>query len=301
MYPVYLQLREHHCISPTEPVPCGGNPDDNDDGINNAWLPPTIEVHEGDDFVRLRDAQHPSQPPIVYETFVEGKKNSHNPDTCTLCVRKQRAADLLLAEKVQRNKDKAFREATSAHRATGPPETGSSDGGGTVHDVRMAMNAALGDGQDVDVLVNEIMSEEASGDDSDDDAEIKANVTCSGIKDILITGQVCRLLFLHRNNRAHAHVIPTDSSAPRRGMASFPVLRSDSPLGWLNCPCSPTRVSARPLRSVYLPRLHRRRLQFGRSLARADGQHPCSPSRGPICHEPCRVTLSKGMPAASHC
>ena len=109
MYPVYLQLREHHCVSPTEPAPCGGNPIDNDDGINNAWLPPTIEVQEGNGIVRLRDTQHLSQS-IVYETFVEGKKNSHHPDTCKVCVQKQRTADLLLAEKVRQSKKKAHRE-----------------------------------------------------------------------------------------------------------------------------------------------------------------------------------------------
>lgn len=194
MYPVYLQLHEHHCISPTEPAPCGGNPDDNDDGINNAWLPPTIEVREGDGIVRLRDLQHPSQPSTVYETFVEGKKNSHDPDTCKVCLQKQRAADSLLAERVKRSNKRAFDEA-SACRTTGFPVTVSSDGEDSVRDVRAAMNKVLGDGQDVDELVNEVMSDELSDEDeydsdSDDNADLKTDTKCSGIKDILITGQV---------------------------------------------------------------------------------------------------------------
>ena len=194
MYPVYLQLHEHHCISPTEPAPCGGNPNDNDDGINNAWLPPTIEVREGDGIARVRDLQHPSQPSIVYETFVEGKKNSHDPDTCEICLQKQRAADLLLAERVKRSKKRASGEA-SACRKTGSPELGLSDGEDTVRDVRAAMNKVLGGGQDVDELVKEVMSDELSDEDeddsdSDDDADLKTNAKCSGIKDILITGQV---------------------------------------------------------------------------------------------------------------
>lgn len=192
MWPIYLQLREHHCISPTEPAPCGGDPNDNDDGINNAWLPPTIEVREGDGIVRLRDTQHMSQPSTVYETFVDGKKNSHNPDACQICVQRQRAADLLLAEKVSKSKQKAFGD-LSACRTT---NTSSSVEGGSVRDVRAAINAVLGDGQDVDDVVNEVMSEElASDDDSDDDTVLQTRTTCSGIKDILITGQVFCILW----------------------------------------------------------------------------------------------------------
>jgi hypothetical protein len=36
-----MRLKEHHCISPQEPVPAGGEEDDLvDDGILNAWFPP---------------------------------------------------------------------------------------------------------------------------------------------------------------------------------------------------------------------------------------------------------------------
>jgi hypothetical protein len=35
-----MRLKEHHCISPQEPVPAGGPEDDLvDDGIRNAWFP----------------------------------------------------------------------------------------------------------------------------------------------------------------------------------------------------------------------------------------------------------------------
>lgn len=243
MYPVYLQLREHHCVSPTEPAPCGGNPIDNDDGINNAWLPPTIEVQEGNGIVRLRDTQHLSQS-IVYETFVEGKKNSHHPDTCKVCVQKQRTADLLLAEKVRQSKKKAHRAASSTRAATSTRYS-PTDGEDTVRDARAAMNTVLGDGQDVDELVDEVMSEGGSSlddVDSDDDAEIKTEATCTGIKDILITGQVCPLLCRNFDDDTHSQ-FPYFSRLSRvtgkRGITSSAMVASALGMAWLpssECP-----------------------------------------------------------------
>lgn len=40
-WPLFMRLKEHHCVSPQEPVPAGGPEDDTlDDGIRNAWFPP---------------------------------------------------------------------------------------------------------------------------------------------------------------------------------------------------------------------------------------------------------------------
>jgi hypothetical protein len=40
-WPLFMRLKEHHCISPQIPVPAGGPEDDPlDDGIRNAWFPP---------------------------------------------------------------------------------------------------------------------------------------------------------------------------------------------------------------------------------------------------------------------
>jgi hypothetical protein len=39
-WPLFMRLKEHHCISPQRPVPAGGPEDDAfDDGIRNAWFP----------------------------------------------------------------------------------------------------------------------------------------------------------------------------------------------------------------------------------------------------------------------
>ncbi|KAI0295023.1 hypothetical protein BC826DRAFT_1104480 [Russula brevipes] len=48
-WPFFMRLKEHHCISPQEPVPHGGSEDDPfDDGIRNAWFPPVdLAMHRG--------------------------------------------------------------------------------------------------------------------------------------------------------------------------------------------------------------------------------------------------------------
>jgi hypothetical protein len=38
--PLYMRLREHHCINPEFPVLTGGRRNGFDDGLENAWLPP---------------------------------------------------------------------------------------------------------------------------------------------------------------------------------------------------------------------------------------------------------------------
>lgn len=37
--PLYMRLREHHCIRPDIPADIGGSGDGFDDGVLNAWLP----------------------------------------------------------------------------------------------------------------------------------------------------------------------------------------------------------------------------------------------------------------------
>lgn len=48
--PLFMRLREHHCISPAKPVATGGRHDGFDDGLCNAWFPKT---HMRESEVRL--------------------------------------------------------------------------------------------------------------------------------------------------------------------------------------------------------------------------------------------------------
>lgn len=44
--PLYMRLREYHCIDPEEPLPIGGADDGFDDGISNAWMPNDVQIRE---------------------------------------------------------------------------------------------------------------------------------------------------------------------------------------------------------------------------------------------------------------
>jgi len=80
-----MRLKEHHCISPQEPVPPGGPEDDPfDDGIRNAWFPPVDLVTRHDRAIltyRFMGETHRTE----HETFEEGQENSHDENTCTTC------------------------------------------------------------------------------------------------------------------------------------------------------------------------------------------------------------------------
>jgi hypothetical protein len=52
--PLYMRLREHHCINPQYPVLTGGRHNGFDDGLENAWLPP----------VRMRESNVCSPLPL---------------------------------------------------------------------------------------------------------------------------------------------------------------------------------------------------------------------------------------------
>ena len=45
--PLFMRLREHHCINPESPVRVGGRRNGFDDGLENAWLPP-LRMRESD-------------------------------------------------------------------------------------------------------------------------------------------------------------------------------------------------------------------------------------------------------------
>ncbi|KAI0308340.1 hypothetical protein B0F90DRAFT_1807544 [Multifurca ochricompacta] len=84
-WPFFMRLKEHHCISPQEPVPPGGSDDDPlDDGIRNAWFPTVDLVQHGRHTVltyRREDEIHRTE----HETYEEGQPNSHNEDACLTC------------------------------------------------------------------------------------------------------------------------------------------------------------------------------------------------------------------------
>jgi hypothetical protein len=55
--PLFMRLREYHCIDPQDPVPTGGANDGFDDGISNAWIPNGVSI--------LEDRVSPNQAHII--------------------------------------------------------------------------------------------------------------------------------------------------------------------------------------------------------------------------------------------
>lgn len=45
--PLFMRLREHHCIDPQFPIRTGGKGDGFDDGLANGWLP-LLRIEEKD-------------------------------------------------------------------------------------------------------------------------------------------------------------------------------------------------------------------------------------------------------------
>lgn len=111
--PLYFNLREHHCISPSWPAPPGGelidishlrrstanqaaggesnheNNDEDEDaedflafdeGLMNGWFSEGINMVERNGEVRLTDGGET----YTYTTWAEGK-SMHDPDTCEVC------------------------------------------------------------------------------------------------------------------------------------------------------------------------------------------------------------------------
>ncbi|KAJ3489605.1 hypothetical protein NLI96_g2037 [Meripilus lineatus] len=77
--PLYMRLREHHCISPEFSVLPGGDHDGFDDGIRNGWFP-KVNIHEANGIVRIEDTVHDFTS--KYETYVEGEGSGEPKEEC---------------------------------------------------------------------------------------------------------------------------------------------------------------------------------------------------------------------------
>ncbi|CCM02618.1 uncharacterized protein FIBRA_04721 [Fibroporia radiculosa] len=164
--PVYMTLREHHCIMPQLPVRTGGAyTEEDDDGINNGWFP-EIQVRETAGRVHVRDTalREDSQ----YETYAEGRENSHDPETCTACIMRGESEETELRATIAANADAARGD----------------DAAMDVEQTRAEVDAALGPG----VRVDDLLDVEMDGGESV--CSDYVNNTCSGICDIIITGEV---------------------------------------------------------------------------------------------------------------
>ncbi|PCH34350.1 hypothetical protein WOLCODRAFT_62488 [Wolfiporia cocos MD-104 SS10] len=180
--PLYMLLREHHCVSPAAPVPHGGSGAEFefDDGVCNAWFP-QVEVRERDGRVRIEDRR--AGRTHEYETYAEGRANSHDAATCRVCIADRAEEAEIDARMAAEARD---RELVLARRAA---------------------DAALG--RSADEVLDVVMGDAAGGEDAEDDeyvdgaggAEEEYIVnTCNGVTDIIVTGET-----LPRHGQAWHH------------------------------------------------------------------------------------------------
>ncbi|KAI0640478.1 hypothetical protein C8Q79DRAFT_1015256 [Trametes meyenii] len=180
---LFFTLREHHCVSPARalprPAPRG---DPLDEGAMNAFLPPGFEGM----YAVVGGGEGAGGRPGVlrvkwggeefrYETFVEGRANSHDEATCEMCTAAREQAE-----------------------DEGEPSADEEDEEMRVERVRRTVQHALGDGMDVEDLIA------AVADHGEDDEDVRSAAgsastsgsgvteifrTCSGITDIILTGE----------------------------------------------------------------------------------------------------------------
>ncbi|KAH7914544.1 hypothetical protein BJ138DRAFT_1133285 [Hygrophoropsis aurantiaca] len=172
--PVFMRLREYHCIDPQTPVISGGQGDDFDDGLAQAWLPST-SIYEAQNELHIDNAGRISK----YERFIPGCPNSHNPATCKSCV--YRGTD----EVVYREFDSAF--LGDGNEASDEELMDDSD---TVEDIFQSVGMGRDSNEANDDAADAYDDEDMDvDDDSDAQSEYTLKKKCTGILDIMITGE----------------------------------------------------------------------------------------------------------------
>ena len=100
--PVYMNLREHHCINPEFPVGPGGSNDGFDEGLCNGWFPDQrLEESRDRGIVTCTDS---SGNISRYETYSPTRRNSHHEDTCTTCLHRKADEEAALLRRIERRR-----------------------------------------------------------------------------------------------------------------------------------------------------------------------------------------------------
>ncbi|EMD32618.1 hypothetical protein CERSUDRAFT_99347 [Gelatoporia subvermispora B] len=200
-WPIYMRLREHHCISPEVPIPPGGSETSYDDGLCNAWFPTDVALHESNGTVRVQSTS--TGFASMYETFVASRSNSHNESTCTVCVNKRRIEEDEITRRIHaepvtpsstKSSDRSDVPSTSSPRKI-PTQRTEND----MEHVREYMNKGIEAGMDIDeVLESELRphmrmnesDEESNSSRHSSNGDSLTDTVCSGIQDIIVTGEL---------------------------------------------------------------------------------------------------------------
>ncbi|KAF7976205.1 hypothetical protein HWV62_7390 [Athelia sp. TMB] len=179
--PVFMRLREHHCISPQVPIRMGGRGDSFDEGLHNAWMPKT-RIREDRGLALVEDEFGNKS---VYHTFVPGKPSAHDEETCTDCIQ-----DREEAEEDMRRRSSALAAASTGGDVDMDMDVPAPDAG--VESVFASVGLARED-------VEMDMDDSEMDDDDESDAGLyepfepvepkPAPRKCDGIQDMLLTGE----------------------------------------------------------------------------------------------------------------
>ncbi|OAX41019.1 hypothetical protein K503DRAFT_736495 [Rhizopogon vinicolor AM-OR11-026] len=175
--PIFMRLREYHCIDPQVPVPTGGTNDGFDDGIANAWMPNGVQIREERHAGKLVLNHHGSA--YTYEAYHPGKVNSHDEATCEGCLYRG-TCDIIYRE----NDDYLLE--------------GSDDGDADVameeeDDARFIARASSQYDQHIDNILaqrGDVMEEDTDVEDADNrHVEYSVQRKCNGVLDIALVGE----------------------------------------------------------------------------------------------------------------
>ena len=224
--PLFFRLHEHHCISPARPIPHWEvrDTDPFDEGVLYAYFPrdfpdayvglPSAGVEPRDRVLRLR--KRGTVLEHVYETFVEGRENSHDEATCEICIEEREVERAARMEEVAGDEEASPSSSTHwddedlTHTGIVPSIAAGvhyhhhsaaselEDDSARIDRIRREVQHVLGPQMDVEQLIEQVARQDDGSDDGASccDADVASDGgtdisrTCSGILDIILTGEV---------------------------------------------------------------------------------------------------------------
>lgn len=176
--PLFMRLREYHCIDPQDPVPTGGANDGFNDGISNAWIPDGVKIHEDIQEGKLMFQHHGRVH--RYEAYRPGFSNSHDEATCRGCQFRG-TCDI-----IYREHDDQFLAERSPQE-----EPVVDDDAQFLEDASDRFDAVIDDvfRQKDDEAMDEDTDTTASDVDDEDDDEYWVERKCNGVLDIALVGE----------------------------------------------------------------------------------------------------------------
>ncbi|KAG2066681.1 hypothetical protein BDR04DRAFT_1121022 [Suillus decipiens] len=185
-YPLFMRLREYHCVDPQVPVPTGGADDGFDDGISNAWIPKGVQVHEDLYEGKLRLQHHDRT--YTYEAYRPCSANSHDEVTCRGC--QYRGTSNI----IYREHDDQFLSERSVQADEGDADVeDDEDDGQFLQDASVRYDSIIDDvfrQRDDEAMDEDADSEPAfASDDDESDEEYCVERQCNGVLDIALVGE----------------------------------------------------------------------------------------------------------------